>query len=331
MRKQQLAVSKVIGPSLDLPADDCVIAFRTEASGVHGRLARLGSVSQTIIGAHALPTDAAALLGEAITVAALAGSVLRDTGNIAVQTKTDGLVSVLYADCEAPGQLRGYARADIGTLGALADAGEKLDRVRLLGEGHLAFTFDTGTSAERYQGVIAFDGGALAEGAARYFEQREALPTFARAVAAEHYDAAKSEKASGPRWRCGGIMIQYPNGRMDDRSLDDQRNDETDDPWQRVRMLTATVEDHELLDPTLTAEQLLLRLFHEEGVIIERVTRLVTYCKCSRDKISNVLVTFGDDDIADMTNQHGQITVTCEFCAKTYAFDVNGLAEARAK
>ena len=309
---------------LSLPADDCVIAFRTDVSAVQGRLVRLGSVSQTIIAPHNLPIEAAALLGEALVLAALAGSVLQDTGNIAVQTKTDGLVSVLYADCEAPGQLRGYARADTGSLNALSEAGETPSRTRLIGQGHLAFTFDIGNSADRYQGVIAFEGASLADGAASYFEQREALPTFVRATAAQHYDASKPDNAAGLKWRCGGLMIQYPDGRLDG---DESASNAADDPWQRVRMLTATIEDHELLDPNLTAEQLLLRLYHEEGIIIERVTPLKTYCKCSREKISNVLASFSDDDVKDMADDSGQITVTCEFCAKSYAFAADSIAQ----
>lgn len=317
-----MADPKVSISSLNLPVDDCVIAFRTDVSGIHGRLVRLGTVSQTIIAPHALPVEAAALLGEAIVLAALAGSVLRETGNIAVQTKTDGLVSVLYSDCEAPGRLRGYARADTGTLRALAEAGENPDRLRLLGQGHLAFTFDTGSAAERYQGVIAFEGGTLADAAASYFEQREALPTFVRAAAAEHYAAAKPAGVGGLKWRCGGIMIQNPNTRLDaiNNETDDKSAADGDDAWRRVRLLTETVEDHELLDPNLTAEQLLMRLYHEEGIIIERVTQLTTYCKCSREKIANVLASFGEDDIKDMATDDGQIIVTCEFCAKTYQF-----------
>ncbi|MBR2534472.1 MAG: Hsp33 family molecular chaperone HslO [Hyphomicrobium sp.] len=318
---------------LNLPVDDCVITFRTDVSGVKGRLVRLGPISHAIIAAHALPTEAAAFLGEIIVLAALAGSVLQDTGNIAVQTKTDGLVSVLYADCEAPGRLRGYARADTGSLQALSDAGETPARTRLIGQGHLALTFEAGGDSERYQGVIAFDGGTLADGAARYFEQREALPTFVRAAAAQHYAAASAASAAGPQWRCGGIMIQYPDGRLDGSGhLDGASDDDPqDDPWQRVRVLTETVEDHELLDPNLTAEQLLLRLYHEEGVIIERVTPLVTYCKCSREKITNVLATFNDDDIRDMSDDNGQITVTCEFCAKSYAFAAESVAKRQAE
>lgn len=305
-----------------LPADNCVVVFRTERSGVYGRLVRLGAVSQTILKPHALPPIAAGLLGEATVLAALLGSALGNTGNIAVQTKTNGIVSMVYADCEAPGRLRGYARVDSGTLASLTAAGETVDANAALGQGHLAITIDAGGDAERYQGVIALDGGTLAQGAAAYFQQREALPTFIRLAVAQHYAGAKNGLPAALQWRGGGIMIQYP---QTDAGVVESEPDSEDDPWERVRILTATIEYHELLDPNLTAERLLLRLFHEEGVVIERIVPLSAYCKCSRDKISKVLSTFDNDDIKDMVDETGKIAVTCEFCATTYAFEVSDI------
>jgi molecular chaperone Hsp33 len=312
---------------LNLPVDDCVVVFRTESSGVYGRLVRLGPVAQSILKPHALPAVAAAPLGEAVVLAALLGSALTDRGNIAVQTKTNGIVSMLYADCEAPGQLRGYARYDAGTLAALTANGDTPGPGSIIGTGHLAFTIDTGGDGERYQGVIALDGGTLAQGTSEYFEQREALPTFVRLAVAQHYAGARNGLPAEMQWRCGGIMIQDPRPENDA----DDSSDEGDEPWQRARMLTATIEDHELLDPALTAERLLLRLFHKEGVIIERVLPLTAYCKCSRDKIANLLKTFGADDILDMRDDAGKITVTCEFCAAAYPFYAADVAALQSK
>ncbi len=299
---------------LPLPADDAVIVFRTERSGVHGRLVRLGAVAEKIIAMHGLPPAASAALGDAISLAALLGSALTSEGNISVQTKTDGAISVLYADCQQPGKLRGYARFSESALAALSDAGRKSGA--RLGHGHLAITIDKGQVEDRYQGIIALDDVPLAVGAAAYFEQRENLPTFVRLASAQHYAGADAGLPSAMRWRAGGIMIQHvastpvPDG---------------DDPWARVRMLTATIEDHELLDPTLTPERLLLRLFHEEGVVIERVVPLTTYCKCSREKVLNVLTTFGQAELADMRDANGKIAVKCEFCAANYAFELSDI------
>jgi molecular chaperone Hsp33 len=297
---------------LSLPPDDAVIIFRTERSDVHGRLVRLGAVADKVLSAHAMPEVASETLGEALVLAALLGSALPGDGNISVQTKTDGVVSVLYADCEAPGKLRGYARFDAETLTALAEGGQKLDPGSVLGDGYLAITIDQGDATERYQGVIALDGGPLHMGAAAYFESRESLPTFVRLAVARHYAGGQAGLPATMRWRGGGIMMQRLKSSVEN---------DGDDPWLRVRMLTATIEDHELLDPTLAPERLLLRLFHEEGVVIERIVPLAAYCKCSRDRIINVLASFGRDELADMHDETGKISVKCEFCAATYAVD----------
>ena len=302
-----------------LPADDAVIIFRTVRSGVHGRLVRLGAVAEKILSTHAMPDPASEALGEALVLAALLGSALPGEGNIAVQTSTDGVVSVLYADCEAPGKLRGYARFDSETLSVLKDSGDKLDAGSVLGDGHLAITIVQGTAAERYQGVVALDGGPLQMGAAAYFESRENLPTFVRLAVARHYAGGRQGLPAAMRWRGGGIMMQRLENGVDESG---------DDPWARVRMLTATIEDHELLDPTLAAERLLLRLFHEEGVIVDKVLPLTPYCKCSRERILKVLASFGANELADMRDDNGKVAVTCEFCGAVYSFEPAELSPA---
>jgi molecular chaperone Hsp33 len=93
-------------------------------------------------------------------------------------------------------------------------------------------------------------------------------------------------------------------------------------------MLAATVEDIELLDPGLTVERLLLRLFHEEAVAIERVIPLSSFCRCSREKVENVLLAFGAGELSDMLDDNGQIVVTCEFCTARYVFSLDELRAA---
>ena len=268
---------------------------------MHGRLIRLGDVADRVIGGHGLPLSASQLLGQSLALAGLLGSALKERGSISIQTRTDGPVPQLYADCEAPGKLRGYARA---ADGATAKAGP-------LGHGHLAFTIDQGDGSDRYQGVLGLKDETLAAAAQIYFEQREALPTLLRLAVAESFIATRDAKTRSGQWRAGGLLLQPLGAARSERDTDD-------DGWRRVRMLAETVEDHELLDPMLSAERLLLRLFHEEGVIIERTVAHSAYCKCSRRRIVDVLQTFGPDELGDMRDAAGLIAVKCEFCAATY-------------
>lgn len=305
-----------------IPADDVVVAFRTQNSNIRGRLVRLGATLDAIVTPHAMPDLPGRALSEALALAALCGSALPAGGNLNLMMRSDGAVSILVADYAASGKLRGYARYDAEKLKAFTQSATRSDIAAALGDGHLAITLDSGPGEERYQGVLAFEHAPLSSTVAAYFQQRENLPTFIRSAVAEQYVGSKQEPHPQSRWhrRAGGLMVQ---------SLGTAEESDTpsDDDWQRVEMLAATVEDHELLDPALSVERLLLRLFHEEAVAVERVIPLSAFCRCSREKVENVLSAFGAGELSDMLDDNGKIVVTCEFCTKRYVFSPDELRE----
>ncbi len=85
-------------------------------------------------------------------------------------------------------------------------------------------------------------------------------------------------------------------------------------------MLLSTTEDHELTDPTLSTEELLYRLFHEDGVRVFDHRVIEADCTCDAGKVENVLKGFEPEELADMVRENGLIDVTCEFCNATYEF-----------
>lgn len=305
-----------------IPADDVVVAFRTQNSNIRGRLVRLGATLDEIVAPHAMPDLPGRALSEALTLAALCGSALPQGGNLNLMMRSDGGVSILVADYAASGKLRGYARYNAEKLKALTQGATRSDIAAALGDGHLAITLDSGPGEERYQGILAFEHAPLSGTVAAYFQQRENLPTFIRSAFAEQYVGSRQEPHPQSRWhrRAGGLMVQSL-GASDDGDAP------SDDDWKRVEMLAATVEDHELLDPALSVERLLLRLFHEEAVAVERVIPLSAFCRCSREKVENVLSAFGAGELSDMLDDNGKIVVTCEFCTKRYVFSPDELRE----
>ena len=308
--------------ALHIPPDDAVITFRTVKSGISGRLVRLGAVADAILSRHANPAPVSAELGEALSLAALLGPALPDGGRMTLQARTDGAVTCLVADCDTPGRLRGYARFDKEKLAETAPNGAAANPPRLLGQGHLAITIEAGATSQRYQGVVALDGGPLSEAAKTYFENSEALPTFVRLAVARHFQAGQPGAATPWHWRAGGLLLQHISGAASAPGAPEAGpRGAGDENWVRVRTLAETIEDHELLDPVLTAEQLLLRLFHEEGVIVLDVQPLAAFCRCSRDRVFNVLKSFGAAELGGMQDDKGRITATCEFCATLYDFE----------
>lgn len=308
--------------------DDFVLPFNTVKSGMMGRVVRLGSVVNTILSRHDHPDAVSELLGQALALTAMLGSSLKFEGDLTVQSQTDGPISIFVANFQSPGRLRGYAGFDSARLDEMLRQGEQAaGPSALMGQGHLALTIDPGEDMERYQGIVALEHGGLAEAAHTYFRQSEQLPTFIRlAVARQHVPAAEGGQL-GWQWRAGGLIVQHvsPVGgkprEQDDEDTDAGLFGEDDDHWRRVEMLASTVEDHELLDPTLSPERLLYRLFHEEGVRVTPGVPLEDYCRCSRDRVAAFLKTFAKDDISDLRDDEGNLTITCEFCSTAYRFD----------
>jgi len=198
----------------------------------------------------------------------------------------------------------------------------------LLGKGHLAMTIDQGPDMNRYQGLVALDGGSLEDAAHEYFLRSEQIPTRVRLAVAEELRAGES----GPshRWRAGGIMLQFlPKSPERARVADLHPGDAPegtqthtlpeDEAWVEGKALVSTVEDIELIDPALSSERLIYRLFHEPGVRVFRAAPVRAECSCSRDSVAAMLKSFSQDDRDHMV-EDGRISVTCEFCSANYLF-----------
>jgi molecular chaperone Hsp33 len=310
------------------PVDDAVLPFQVESLDLRGRVVRLGPAVDDILSRHDYPVPVAKLLGEAIVLGLLLGTALKFDGRFILQTQTNGPVAMLVVDFISPDQIRACARFDKVKVAAAMAAREDAAG-HLLGHGHLAMTIDQGGDMSRYQGLVALDGGDLEAAAHEYFRRSEQIPTRVRLAVAEEY-------LPGPdglrrRWRAGGILLQFlPKSadRMRQADLDPGDAPEgttphfvqEDDAWVEGRSLIETVEPIELLDPELSSERLLYRLFHERGVRVFHNLEIAAQCSCSRDKITDMLRRFSADDRDHMV-ENGKISVTCEFCNETYVVD----------
>lgn len=305
--------------------DDLVIPFRTVRSRVTGRLVRLGDSVDRILQRHQYPVPVAQALGEALAMTALLGTALKIDGRLILQTQSDGALGLLVVNYDTPGLLRGYAGFDPERAAVLADTGGAVDPVALYGSGHLAMTIDPGGDMDSYQGIVALDGQPLTEAALTYFRQSEQLPTFLRLAVARVYVPGENDDAGTWKWRAGGLLLQSLAREGGRQGEGEQPVEDEDDPWLRTRILASTVEDHELIDPLLAPDRLLYRLFHEEGVRVHEAQTVEERCRCSRERVERFLRGFGKDQLVDMREPDGSISVNCEFCSTTYRFEPGDL------
>jgi molecular chaperone Hsp33 len=304
----------------DAAHDDRILPFAVEPLDVRGRVVRLGPAVDNILSQHKYPPPVARLVGEAAALTVLLGSALKMEGRFQLQTKSDGFIDMLVVDFDAPDRIRAFARYDEKRLAEAPRGGD------LLGKGHLAFTIDRGAETSRYQGIVALDGQGLEAAAHQYFRQSEQIPTLVRLAVAENVTG------SGAEWRAGGLMVQFlPDSPERQRRIDLDPGDapanyqapavDTDDAWNEARALAETIEDHELVDPTLSSERLLFRLFHERGVKVFQPQVVRDACRCSRERIDAMLRRFSPQERTDMIGDNGKIGVTCEFCSTLREFD----------
>ncbi|MBR0648394.1 Hsp33 family molecular chaperone HslO [Roseomonas terrae] len=295
-------------PVPDIVVPRGVQPFHLRDKPVRGRLVRLGALADALLTRHDNPPAVTALTGQALALTAGLAAALKFRGSFSLQAKGDGPVPMLLADCTDAGALRGYARADAERLGPLLAESGAPDAAAMLGQGYLAFTCDQGPEMDRYQGLVAIEGDSLTAMTDTYFRTSEQLAT--------HVHLACAQTDAG--WRAAALIIERVAGAGGvGEELDAEAQE---DAWRTAVALAATLTDAELLDDALPGDRLLHRLFHLEGLALDRARALSYGCRCSRARLSGVLAGFGAEDLDHMADD-GVITMTCEFCNVAFRFD----------
>lgn len=289
----------------DETGTDRVLSLTIPSRNARGRVVRLGPVLETILAAHAYPPAITLLLAEALVVTALIGSLLKNgEGQLTMQAQTEGgIVELLVCDYRS-GELRGYIRHDAERL---AQLGANPSLYALFGKGFLAITFDVASTRQRYQGIVPLEGDSLAQACESYFAQSEQVPTLIRVAV----------RASGAGCVAGGMLVQHLAEGEEGRERLHVRLDHPE--WDHIAALAGSVRHDELLDPALSLEALVWRLFHEESEVrVERGAPLERGCRCSLEHYAAVISQFPAEDQGEMRNDQGVILIDCAFCSKVF-------------
>ncbi|SHJ01565.1 Hsp33 family molecular chaperone HslO [Wenxinia saemankumensis] len=309
--------------------DDTVLPFQLDASDIRGRLARLDGVLDRILEQHDYPPAIEALVAEMALLTALIGQTVKLRWKLSLQVRGDGPARLIATDYYAPqtegepGRIRAYASYDADRLDPTGPAFPQI------GKGYFAILIDQGEGTTPYQGITPIAGGSLLSCAETYFAQSEQLPTrFALSF-------GTSREAGGVTgWRAGGVMLQHmpkaspfaasPEGGTGEGGLlasSDIVDGEEGENWNRANLLLDTVEELELIGPSVQPTELLVRLFHEEGPRVYDAQPVQFGCSCSAERVRRSLSIYSAKDIGHMTTDEGIVTADCQFCGAHYEFD----------
>lgn len=307
--------------------DDTVLPFQLDGADTRGRVARLDGVLDGILKQHDYPPVVEALVAEMALLTALIGQTIKLRWKLQLQVQSKGAVRMIATDYYGPqeegqpARIRAYASFDRDRLTEEAP----FDQV---GEGYFAIMIDQGQGMQPYQGITPLAGGSLTSCAEAYFAQSEQIPTrFALSF------GRSTEMGGEEHWRAGGMMIQtMPKAGMhvaegsgegglllaQDLVAGDA---EVEENWNRVNHHLNTVEQLELIGPTVAPTDLLVRLFHEEKPRVFDAQPVRFGCSCSEDKVRQSLSIYSARDIEKMTTEEGTVTADCQFCGAHYVLD----------
>lgn len=277
---------------------DLLQAFVLPEIGVRGASVRLGAGYRQILSHQPYPPALQRWLGQAMAASALLMTGLKFIGRLSLQLQGGRDITLLYSECTSDGDVRAIARWAEHPI----DWSAEFDT--LASGGVLAITLEPAQSRERYQGIVALSGGAFDAAIEGYFEQSEQLPTRLL-LSADGQQAA-------------GLLLQ----RMPSQGGSDAPVDP--DGWNRAQHLLATVTPEELL--STETEVLLHRLFHDLDRRQREPLPLHPRCRCSREKVADVLRRLGEQE-ALAAGASGHAEIVCEFCGRTYQFDAIELAQ----
>ena len=307
--------------------DDTVLPFQLDRTDTRGRVERLDGVLQDVLSQHDYPPMIEALVAEATLLTALIGQTIKLRWKLSLQVRGDGPARMIATDYYGPSKegeparIRAYASYDADRLDASKTPFENI------GKGYFAVLIDQGPGTEPYQGITPIAGGSLASCAETYFAQSEQLPTrFALSFGQSQLPGEASH------WRAGGVMLQHMpkvsplldqggSGEAGLLQAEDVLDGEDGENWNRATILLETVEDLELIGPTVQPTDLLVRLFHEEGPRVFDAQPVTFGCTCSADRVRQSLSIYSQRDIGHMTTDEGIVTADCQFCGAHYEFD----------
>jgi len=298
-----------------MATDNFVQPFQLETSSIRGRIVRLGSVLDEILDAHDYPLPVSHLVAETITLGIALSSMLKYEGIFTLQAQGDGPLKMLVSDVTSQGVVRGCAsydaerfqksREQISALKTKESSQNHL--AQYLGKGYLAFTVDQGANTDRYQGIVDIKGASMVDCVQHYFTQSEQIGTGIKMAVGKR----------GDHWRAAAIMLQ--NMPEDGQNPESGVGNMCEDDWRRAMILLDSCTEDEFLSPELSSNELLFRLFHEEGVRVYDRKEIKKGCRCEEERVRNILMSMSEEDIKDMSVEKA-IHMTCEFCSKTYSF-----------
>ncbi len=266
---------------------DSLQRFLLEGTPVRGEIVRLDATWRAVLERRDYPEPLKKLLGEMVAAGALLSATLKFDGALIMQMQGEGPVRLLVVEVTSEHTLRATAKWE----GEIVSSGIRA----LLGNGKFVITIAPESGKQAYQGVVSLDGDTVSEVLEHYMAKSEQLDT-------RLWLASDESKA-------GGMLLQ--------RLPEPPEYDE--DAWTRATTIGETITNKELL--TLSARDIIHRLYHQEDIRLFEERPTAFRCSCTRERVTAMLRLLGREEVQSILAERDHVEVGCEFCGRQYVFD----------
>ena len=263
---------------------DSIIPFAFEALPVRGALIQMSNAWRRMQRDHDYSALITETLGQAAAATGLIAQSLKFDGAITLQIQGSGDLQMLVMQCTSELRMRGMA--------SVAKRNPSASFADLTADAHCAITVDAGERP--YQGIVAIEEESLSASLEHYFERSVQVPSHLALVANEAV--------------AGGVLLQ----QMPGEGLDE-------DDWNRLHFLVQTLTTRDFdRDAGLG---LIGKLFAEDDVRVHGKRAVTFECRCSNQKVEEVLKMLGESESREALDANGEIEVVCEYCGQKRRFD----------
>ena len=242
--------------------------------------------------------NATAAFGRALTAASMMGNMQKvDNGSMTLQIKGDGPIGTIVCVSDPIGNVRGYVYEPRVPL--VEKHPGKLDVGATVGNGTLTVIRDL-QMKEPYVGSVELVSGEIGDDVTAYFAQSEQTPTAC--ALGVLVDRDMSVKVAG------GYLIQLLPGAPDEVI------DVLEAGIQRAGAVTA------MLEQGMTPEDILGAVCGDLGVLFMETTEVSYKCYCSRERVTDALISLGRKELTEIMEEGKPFPVECQFCDEQYVF-----------
>jgi len=271
-----------------MKAIDTLQRFMFEHASIRGEIVHLEASYQAILSQHPYPPMLKYLLGEALMSCALLTGSIQFEGEMSLQFHGDTRLPLLLVQCDHHLNIRGYAKYE--------PENEAEDYAHAFLEGKMTLIINQYNQTQSYQSIVPLQSTSMAENLMYYFAQSEQVATRIWLASEES--------------RAAGMLLQL---------MPTENTEEREQFWEYAVELGETIKEQELLH--LDNETILHRLYHETELRLYPSRNIHFRCRCSVEKMKQVLAVLGEQDLKALLQEKGQVDVHCDFCNKRYSFD----------